>query len=190
MDETTAAEQPAPASARRARGRQTVGDMVRSMALVLAFVAFILIVTKRPAPDPVREVDPAPVVALARSQADFPISYPDTMPNGWRTTSARWEPTAGSRPDDALQIGLLTDVNEYVQIGESEATSPDYVAEQVGNASPTGSLPIAGQDWLTYESAPGAPTQRALVRVVNGVTTVVSGTAPMSTLAAVAASLR
>lgn len=191
MNEPTMAEQSGPATQRRSRGRQTVSDMVRSLAVVLAFVAFILLVTKRPAPDPVRVVDPAPVVALARGQADFPISYPDTLPEGWRPTSARWEPTEGSAPDDALQIGLLTDVNEYVQIGESDSTSPDYVAEQVGAASPTGSTSINGQEWLTYESAASAPTpQRALVRITRGVTTVVSGTAPMATLVSVAASLR
>ena len=42
--------------------RQTVGDMVRSMGLVLALIAVILLVTLRPQPDAVKVVDPTQVL--------------------------------------------------------------------------------------------------------------------------------
>ena len=112
-----------PTGRPNARMRQTVGDMVRSMLVVLAFVAVLLLVTWRPQPDAVKPVDTTSAVTLATMQADFPVEVAVGLSDGWRPTSARWEPTEksdgetgivrtatvrfGVTSSDSLKIGLV-----------------------------------------------------------------------------------
>jgi hypothetical protein len=167
-----------PTGRSNARLRQTVRDMVVSLVVVFAAIAVILLITWRPAPDPVRAIDPTPTLLLARAQADYPVLYPADLSETWRPTSARWEATPASQPFPAWHIGFVTPDGDYVQVGQSASDSPAYVAEQVGPARLSGEW--AG--WQTYNG----PDQRALVRIDSGVAIVVSGTAPWPTLQSVA----
>jgi hypothetical protein len=163
-----------PTGRPNARLRQTVRDMVISLVVVFAAIAAVMLVTWRPTPDPVRVIDPTPVLAQARAQADYPVLYPAGLDAAWRPTSARWEVTPASAPEPAWHVGLVTPDDAYAQIGQSATDDPAYVAGQVGAAEPAGEW----QGWLRYD----AVDQRALVRVDGGVTVVVSGTAPWPTI--------
>lgn len=163
-----------PTGRSNARLRQTVRDMILSLAVVLAAIAVILLITWRPTPDPVRVVDPTPALSLARAQADYPVLYPADLDAEWRPTSARWEITPSTQPDPAWHVGFVTPEESYAQLGQSATEDPSYVADQVGGAEPAGEW----EGWLRFDSA----EQRALVRVDGGVTVVVSGTAPWPTL--------
>jgi hypothetical protein len=176
---------PTPTGRPNARLRQTIGDMIRSMALVLVVVGLVLLVTKRPQPDPIKVVDPAPALAAARAQAPYPIAYPATQPEGWRITSAWWSPTTGSGAVPVWHLGQVTGDGAYVQLEQSATTDPDFVGDQVGASA--GTSVVGGVTWQRYEE----PPNRALVTVSSaGVTTIVSGTAPWDVLEAYAASLR
>lgn len=163
-----------PTGRPNARLRQTVRDMVLSLVVVLAVIAVIMAITWRPAPDPVRVVDPALALALARAQAPYPVVYPADLDATWRPTSARWEVTPASSPDPAWHVGFVTPEDDYAQLGQTASEDPAYVKDQVAGAQPAGEW----DGWLRYD----APDQRALVRVDEGVTIVVSGTAPWATL--------
>ena len=163
-----------PTGRSNARLRQTVRDMILSLVVVLAVIAVILVLTWRPAPDPVRVIDPTPALSLARVQADYPVLYPADLDAAWRATSARWEITPSSQPDPAWHVGFVTPDDAYAQLGQSATEDPSYVADQVGIAKPAGEW----DGWLRYDSS----DQRALVRIDGGVTVVVSGTAPWPTL--------
>ena len=163
-----------PTGRPNARLRQTVRDMVISIVVVLAAIAAVMAVTWRPAPDPVRVIDPTPALTLARAQANYAVVYPADLDAAWRPTSARWEVTPASAPDPAWHVGFVTPEDAYAQLGQSAAVGEAYVAGQVGPADPAGDW----QGWQRYERG----DQRALVRVEGGVTTVVSGTAPWPTL--------
>jgi len=163
-----------PTGRPNARLRQTVRDMVLSLAVCLAAIGVIMLITWRPAPDPVRVVDPTPLLLQARIEADYPVLYPADLDAAWRPTSARWEVTEASMPDAAWHVGFVTPDEAYAQFGQSASADPDYVASQVGGAQPAGEW----QGWLRYDST----DQRALVRIDGAVTTVVSGTAPWPTL--------
>lgn len=143
--------------------------MVLSLVVVLAAIGAVMAVTWRPAPDAVRVIDPAPVLALARAQAPYPVLYPADLDRSWRPTSARWEITPTSIPESAWHLGLVTPEDQYAQIGQTASTSEAYLLDQVGRGEPTGEW----EGWQRYESA----ETRALVRVVDGVTIIVSGTA-------------
>ena len=176
---------PRPTGRPNARLRQTIADMVRSMAVVLAVVGAILLVTWRPQPDPVREVEVGPVLALARSEAAFPVMVPVGL-QGYRPTSARWEPTAASGQVPAWHVGYVTDQTQYVQLSQAATTEPRFIREQTGGATPVGTVMIDGIAWEQQASDGGL----ALVRIVDGVSTVVTGTVPLAELEGVVRSLR
>ena len=160
--------------------RQNVGDMIRSMAVVLAVVGAILLVTWRPQPDAIREVPLEPLVTMASSQADFPVLVVrgDAQP-----TSVRWEPTQASDGNMVWHIGYVTSDEEYLQLSQSLAESDLYVIEQTSEGLPVtlgAELPdvvqeLASQGWLPYEGGT-SEVRRSLVRTDSGATTVVSGT--------------
>lgn len=161
---------PVPTGKSNARMKQTVGDMVRSMAVVLAVVAALMLVTWRPDPDPVRVVDTVPITNLAVSRAGFPILIPTL--NDLRATSVRWEPTIESGDVPVWHIGYVTPEDQYLQITQSTVSDPEYLEEQTLQGEITGIVSINGSEWQTYV----AENETALVNMDDGITTVVRGT--------------
>ncbi len=174
-----------PTGRRNARMRQTVGDMVRSMAVVLAVVAVVVLVNWRPQEQAVKVVDVTSAVTLASVRADFPVRQPAGLAADWRATSARWEPTEKSAPDEVLHLGYVTPAGEYAQVTQSSHSTPAYLAEQTDGGRPVGPAAIAGAEWERWEG----PDRRSLVQGADTVVTVVSGGAAWSELEQLAASL-
>lgn len=151
--------------------RQTVGDMVRSMGLVLALIAVILLVTLRPQPEAVKVVDPTQVLIAARTLAPFTVVVPEGL-TGYQVTSARWQETPASAGQPVLHLGYVTPETQYVQVSQSVADSVKFIEEQTAGGIAADRVSIEGTAWQRYES----PERQSLVRVGAGVTTVVSGT--------------
>lgn len=156
--------------------KQTVGDMVRSMAVVLAVVGALLLVTWRPDPDPVRVVDINPLVIVATAQADYPIVVP-TLP-GLRPTSVRWEPTEESGEIAVWHVGYVTEGDQYLEITQSTASDPLFLERETGNGEISGLIDIDGQQWQYFT----ADTGNSLVGLLGGVTTIIQGTGTESEL--------
>jgi hypothetical protein len=169
---------PVPTGKPNARMRQTVGDMVRSLAVVLGAVGLLMLVTWRPAPDPIREVDPIPVLTLANAQAEFPVVVPEI--EGLRATSVRWEPTQYSQEEPVWHVGYVTVGDEYLKITQSAATNEEFLKNELIGVIPEGEKLIANKTWLVFDGS----DSRALVNVTSEATTVVSGTIPMLELEA------
>jgi hypothetical protein len=174
-----------PTGRRNPRLRQTIGDMVRSMLLVLAVVGAILLVTWRPSPEAVKVIDITPVLAFAESTATFPLTSPVGLSDGWRPTSARFEPTEKSVPDPVLHIGYVTPADAYAQVSQSTNRTSAYSAEQTDSGRPVGSLTVDGSTWEKWERG----DRRSLVRSDDAVLTIVSGGATWEELTTLAASL-
>ncbi len=158
------------------RGNPSLGDIARSIAvlgailLVLFAVGRLLTVT----PDePTRAVDYQSAVESSRTVADFELLAPDSLPQGWRATSVRFEP-------DSWHLGVLTDDDDYVGLEQVKADTPRAI-ERFANGSHTyGKTVIGGKTWslrtgprddLTYVRRDGAISD-------GGMTIVVTGTAP------------
>jgi hypothetical protein len=165
--------------------RQTVGDMVRSMAVVLALVGLIMLVSWRPQPEAVKVVDVLPAVTLASMQATFPVAAPTGLSDGWRPTSARWKPTAKSGSAPVLHIGFVTPADAYAQVTQSVTDTAGYVDEQTDGGLPMGQSTIAGTTWQRLEGI----DRRSLLLRGDGVMTIVSGGASWDELTTLAASL-
>jgi hypothetical protein len=165
--------------------RQTIADMVRSMAVVLALVFVIVLLAWRPSPDAVKLVDPAPAIARAVAAGEFAVNAPDALAEEWRTTSARWEPTAQSGDVSVLHLGYVTPTDEYAQVTQSTVDTPRYLDEQTAQGSPAGEQVVGGETWLRFET----PERRSLVRGDGSSVTIVSGSADWDEIATLAAAL-
>lgn len=172
--------------------RQSVGDMLRSMAVVLGVVGVILLVTWRPQPEPIREVPVEPVAIIASAQADFPVFVVDARHTG-AATSVRWESTPESDGEMVWHVGYVTPDEEYLQLSQSLADSPSYLAEQTTDGEiletyedlPAAVQSLTGEGWVPWQQG----DRRSLVRENDGATTILTGTAPWSDLADAASHL-
>jgi hypothetical protein len=172
---------PVPTGQPNRRLGQTVGDMARSLAVVLAVVGVVLLITWRPQPDAVKVVDVDPFFALASDQAAFePLRVPPAL-DGYRPTSVRWQATAESSGESVWFVGYVTPSDGYLQISQSLASTEDFLLEQTANGLAAGELEIDGVIWDRYES----DGRRSLVRQ-SDVTTVVSGTESWDAIATAA----
>lgn len=176
------------ATGRPMRGlRQNVGDMIRSMVVVLAVVGAILLVTWRPQPDPIREVSLEPLASFASSQAEFPVFVLDTEA---QPTSVRWEVTEDSDGELVWHVGYITSDEQYLQLSQSLADSQTYLAEQTGDGIvladytdlPVSVQQLTSQGWLPAQNNAQNP-RRSLLRTNDGATTILSGTGDWSDLA-------
>jgi len=185
-DGTVSSPDVQPTGRRSPRMRQTIGDMVRSMLLVMLVVGGILLVTWRPQPEAIKVIDITPTLALAQAHADFPLTRPVGLPESWRPTSARFEPTEKSVPDPVLHLGYVTPNDAYAQVSESTNRTAAYSAEQTDDGLPVGSAVIGSATWEKWENG----DRRSLVRSQDGVLTIVSGSSTWEELSVLAASLQ
>lgn len=162
---------PRPTGRKNARLGQTVGDMVRSLAIVLAVVGLLVAVTYQSQSGQVREVDVAAAQVQAQRQAPFELL---TWPGGpqAQATSVRWQATERSGGEPVWHVGYLVDGADYLQVSQSETTEAGFVPEQTSGGQPQGEVALDGVGWQRYEST----SRRSLVAIQGGVTTVVSGT--------------
>ena len=174
---------PAP-SARPRRGFGSVSDMVRSMAVVLAFVLVILWLTPRPRTDPVRVIDYTGPLQQARQTAPYDVYAPYALDPAWRATSARTERSA----EGALMwhLGFVTPGGQYAAVEQSDGPVETAVRRFSGGAPSVGSTDVAGATWERREDAKG----RTLWRRVDGAMVAVTGTAAWPELEQLAGSLR
>lgn len=178
---------PQPTGRANARLRQTAMDMIRSLALVLAAVAVILIITHRPQPDAVKPVDIHPLLTVARAQAGYPVYV--ASESAYVPTSVRWEPTKETDKVPVWHVGYVTPDTQYVEISQTASTSPGFIADATVKGTASDAVSINGSAWQKYESTGDTGTRRSLVLVGPQGTTVVSGTIDWPALQSVAAGL-
>jgi hypothetical protein len=176
--------------AKKARGYETAGDMVRSLLVLLGLVAAVVVaftVMKPDArlPDP---VDYANVLDLVRDDYPYPVLAPTPVPDGWRATSVDHDQDpAGHR----WRLGFLTADEDFIGLEQSDGEIDTFVRDRVGPATfePDGTSVVDGVRWERRVEN-GADPDRALVLVTGDVATIVRGTAPYDDLEEFAASLR
>lgn len=148
-------EQPAPSGGTPGRYSRSSGGLVGAMIVtvlaVLAFVAFRAVTTDN-RPTPVRTVDYAKSVELARADKMLSIVAPGALPAGWKATSVGY--TNGVSP--TWHLGFLTGQDNYVGIEESRSSIEDLAQEHVdANAERGKDVTIDGQTWQTWTDAGG-----------------------------------
>jgi len=177
-----------PAAPTRKRGRETVRDMVISLAVVGSVIAALFLVTYRPKPDAgPKPVDWQTTAATARGQSPFPLATPTGLPATWIGTSARFATTAKSQGHPVWHLGFVTGGQKYAGLEQSDQDATVFVRDQIDGGQPQGAVTIKGQSWQSF--GPGASGYRSLVRPAAGSTLVVQGNAVESELEQLAAAI-
>jgi len=188
-----------PASTVRKRGRETVADMARSMAVVGGVVALLFLVVwwQRPeggAGTATRPVDVAGVIAAVRIGDALPVWEPHGLTSGWRPTAAWFAPASQSgagASGSVVLIGYLTPSGSYAEVRQTDADAPTAVANWTDGGVRVGSVQIGGRTWHRLQSATTAKQALVTTRTVNGrrVLVLVTGKAGLDELTSLAGSL-
>jgi hypothetical protein len=178
----------------RTTRQATVGDLIRSLALiVIPLVVIAIIFTDVPDDHPVKEVDWKTVLATAQKQAPFDVLAPTNLPEGWRATRVNWVPqgrpylNGEASPRNLWQIGFLSPDDVYIDLNQGDAQPQEMVDQQSREGTPDGNSVIAGQTWQRLISPDGRT--RSLVLPGPSATVVVSADLPYEALEAYAATL-
>ncbi len=161
-----------PTRAKKKRGRESAGDMVRSLGLILLIVVPVWFFAQPPSSDQktLRTVDPAADIA-SFAQAAPGVPVPGPLPAGWRATSSTLQP-------GSLRVGWVTPSGEYAEYDGVAGPAPDLAAE-TGSGAQVGTFDVDG---VTYRQLRDGDGHTSLVRVAPGGAVVVGGVRQTSTL--------
>lgn len=180
--------------AKKPRGSETIGDMVRSLAvLIIPVLLFLAWYTVTP-DDPIEAVDWRPALAQARAEAPYPVLAPEGLPEGegfWIPTRARWSTADEIVPDDVggnhWMVGFLDPSQIYIALHQTDALHQPTVSKLSRQGVTDGERDIDGETWQQLVSEDDRT--RTLVREDDGITTIVLGDTGYDQLAAFAGTL-
>ncbi len=185
------AEGPSPAvsPAMERANRLSAANMLRSL-LPLVLICLLVVGWQafRSSGDVgVRTVDPSTSVQLAAARAGYQVLAPAGLAEDYRPTSARTDAGGAGEGDPVtLEIGYLTPSEEFAGFVVSDDRGADPVAAVLGGAKEAGTAEIDGERWTRSTTAEG---ETALYREADGVTILVTGSAPDEELETVAAAV-
>lgn len=154
--------------------RNTVGDMVRSMAIILFPILLITwLLTNNLDDYPVQKVEWQPVLERARAEADWPVAAPVGLPEegrqAWVPTRASWVIT-GARatggepsPRNHWRVGFLSPDQVYYEVNQADGEPVLFIADVTRQGRRVGEEAIAGRTWERWESDDGR-TRTLLLR--------------------------
>ncbi|MGW5660199.1 DUF4245 domain-containing protein [Streptomyces sp. NPDC003758] len=166
------------------KGKQTVRDMILSLALVglMAGIIYLFIPHDDHAPD-LKPVDYRVELLTARRAASYPVAAPEGLPGTWKATSVRFQ----DEPFDAWHLGFQDPEGQYVAVEQSTERASTFVDDASQGAQETKATQrIGGQTWQRYTGG----RYDALVLKGKGATTVVTGTASFAQLTKMAEALK
>ncbi|MFC7264902.1 DUF4245 domain-containing protein [Streptomyces lutosisoli] len=166
------------------KGKQSVRDMILSLALIglMAGIIYIFIPHDDSEP-PLKRVDYQVELLTARRAASYPVAAPEGLPETWKATSVRYD---GSE-FDTWHLGFHAPDGQYVAIEQSTQKSAVFIDTASQGAEETKvTQRIGDQTWQRYTGG----RYDALVLKSKGSTTVVTGTASFGQLAKMAEALK
>lgn len=166
------------------RGKQTVRDMVLSVAVIGVVVAGIYLFVPHSGSDSVKTVSYRVELGQARRASPYPVAGPVGLSGGWRATSVNYD---GDNPKAVhWHLGFIDPQNQYASLEQTNSSAGGFISDTTQQSHRVGAQSVDGVTWQRY----GGGRYRALARTVHGVTTMVDGTAPYDQLAQLAGALR
>jgi len=151
-----------------------IGAMLVLLLVVVAFV-FFRDLNRNDPESPVRAIDYQKTVGFAEDAVGFPLLAPPSLPDGWRATSATFVPQPAR-----WHLGVLTDEDRYVGLEQSRRSAEKMIETYVDAEAVRGrEVEVDGEPWRSWTDGGG---DTALVRVEDGVTTLVVGTPELDVL--------
>jgi hypothetical protein len=176
--------------AQQQRRMWTWGDVLRSMFLLVIPVLLLagFVALKQRGHDPVREITYTQELAGAREKAAYPVVAPVGLDSGWRATSVRLTDEGDGR--SLWHMGWLSPEDNYVGLEQSDDGRDDLLEQLFQGTREDGSSLVVGQTWERLREVGDDPADYALMRSVDGVTTVVLGRGGYAELEAFAETLQ
>lgn len=158
--------------------------MVRSLAVIAAIVAGLVLLVPRPQQVQQPPVDVASAASAATRILGFEVSVPRGVPDTWQPTSAGvLDGSAGVR---AWAISYRTP-SGYAGLRQAADPNPGWEAVMVAEGEPGSTEVIAGVAWL-HRDRPDKGTTN-LVRRAPGLTTITSSLGSVDDAARLAAAV-
>lgn len=174
----------------RRRGTETLGDMARSLGLVLVLVALVggVAILASPRTPTVRDVQVEPVLASARQVAPFAVLAPEGLPEGWTATQVGYD---GGGDVATWRVNYVTDTGSYLGLVQTNGGDvADVVASELPGFGPDGTSVVRGSTWDRWTETDSEAPDSAIVRDTGDSVVVLLGSAGYSGLEDVAARLR
>jgi hypothetical protein len=179
---------PPPVSAVERANRMSAGNMLRSLAplvaICLAVVGWLAFI-RQDAEDPVRTVDAAGTIGRVAEFAGYPLEAPVGLPDGYRPTDTDITGTPGTPV--TLRVDYVTPSDEYAGFVTSDDPEAPEVTDILDGAQDAATVDIGGRQWTRSSTERG---ETALSRQAGGVTVLVTGSADEDELETVAAAVR
>lgn len=181
-----------PVAADKQRGKQTVRDMVISLAVILlaAWVIYLFVPHDSSAEPTVKPVSYRVELDSARRAAPYPVAAPQGLSEDWRATSVKYE--GDGENGAAWHLGFMAPGDQYAAVEQTDLGRSDKFVEDVthGAAKTSRTQDVGGEEWTRWKGE----KYDALVREEpreNGrtYTTVVTGTASYERLGELAGAL-
>ncbi|MDX6216979.1 MAG: hypothetical protein QOG99_2563 [Frankiales bacterium] len=160
---------PPAAPARKRRGRETVLDMIRTLAVVFALVVPLWFFGQASPSDSkaIRPVDPS------ETYKDYHAVTGGPAPS----TPAGWVANVQAYDGEVARVGYVHQ-KHYMEWQGSTGTA--WVDDATGRGSRTGTVTVAGAVWQLWEDGSG---HTSLVRTFGKATSLVGGIRELATLA-------
>ncbi len=126
--------------------RKSAADMVRSMLVIIAAVALLVVLVPRPTSVPRPSVDLASAASQAADELGFAPATP--VPTGWSVTSARVRRDTGDLP--SWTINYLTDQDRYVGLVQAAGWSASWQSSLTHGGQDQGAVEAGGLVWESY----------------------------------------
>lgn len=135
----------------RKRGTETVGDMARSMLVVLIPVAFVagLVGLIRPSTETLRDVEWESALESARDAAAYDLVGPGSVPEGWSATRVSYE-SGISAEDGVWRMNFVTDERGYVGLVQRTGDTATVVRRELPDFESDGTSVVSGRQWDRY----------------------------------------
>lgn len=175
--------------ATRSRGSidASTADILRTAGILVGVLALLVIffTATRPEPWMPETVEYEPVLEQVRAEYPYPVLAPASLPEGWRATSVDHSSTdRGNR----WRLGFHIHDSGFVGLEQSDGEIVSYLASRIGDFREDGSVTIGGEVWERRIQEDRSP-DRALVRIEDGVVTIIRGPEPYEVLERFAATL-
>lgn len=170
-----------------ARRGPTVGDMVRSLAIILVPLVLIYwLFTKDIEEQPVQSIDYAPTLREANERAPYTVMAPEGLGDGWIPTQSHYfddgqlgrdgEPTQGNE----WVVGFISPDEVYYSVLQTDHDPAETIGELSRGGQQQGSETIEGRQWERWRSPDGRTG--VLATTTDGVTLTVTADADFTQL--------
>ena len=138
-------------AAAQRRARQTVINLILSLAATVALVLVMVLIVPRDDSNQIPHVDYKAVAADAIDATKLPIVVPNIEADWW-SNSARvsTKPTDGT--DGSWYVGFVGPKNQYIGLTQTFKTNPTWVALQLSEKQQTGEIQTGQRVWQVWQS--------------------------------------